>query len=104
MNEADIISIYSLQEAIEDGFLAEIFKNRWEKLSGGIPIVATSHLYDEISLAGLQEIWNDFINWQRKIKPTLPEEEQLFVTKMNGNKVIVTEPGEAFTLMYLEDY
>jgi len=34
----------------------------------------------------------------------LPEEEQLFVTTMNGNKIWLIEDGAAFTMMYPEDY
>ena len=84
--------------------LAEIFKNRWEELSGGKPIVATANLYNKVSLAGLMEIWNEYAHWRKNIMPTLPEEKQMFVTEMNGNKVWVMEDGDAFTLMYPEDY
>lgn len=42
----EVITTYSLQEAIEDGVLIEIFKNRWSELSGGKPIVATAHLFE----------------------------------------------------------
>ena len=35
---------------------------------------------------------------------TLPEEEQLFTTSMNNEKVWVLEDGQAFTLLYPEDY
>jgi hypothetical protein len=100
----EVITAYSLKQAIEDGVLVEIFKNRWSELSGGKPIVATAHLYEEVSLAGLREIWNDFAQWQREIMPALPEEERLFHTKMNGMTVWVIEDGAAFTLMYPEDY
>jgi len=99
-----VISVYSLEQAINDGVLVEIFKNRWEQLSGGKPIVATNHLFSEISLAGLLEIWNVFVHWRKHIMPTLPEEEQMFVTRMNGNKVWLIEDGAAFTMMYPEDY
>jgi hypothetical protein len=57
-DDADVISAYPLDKAIEDGVLVEIFKNRWQELSNGKPIVATAHLHSEISLAGLMEIWN----------------------------------------------
>ena len=100
----DVITVYTLKEAIEDGVLVEIFKNRWKELSGGKPIVATRHLFEEVSLAGLREIWNEFANWKRYIEKTLPEEERLFHTKMNGLTVWVIEDGAAFTLMYPEDY
>ncbi len=101
---SNVISSYSLKEAIEDGILVEICKDRWQHLSGGKPIIATDHLYKEVSLAGLMEIWNEYVHWRKNVMPTLPEEEQLFVTKMNGNKVWVMEDGDTFTLMYPDDY
>jgi hypothetical protein len=62
-----VISVYSLERAINDGVLVEIFKNRWEQLSGGKPIVATNNIFSEISLAGLLEIWNEFVYWRKHI-------------------------------------
>ena len=103
-DEATVIVEYTLQQAIEDGVLVEIFKNRWSELSGGKPIVATAHLVEEVSLAGLLEIWNAFVTWRKHVMPTLPEAEQLFHPSMNGKKVWVIEDGAAFTLMYPEDY
>jgi hypothetical protein len=103
-DDAKVIVEYTLTQAVDDGVLVEIFKNRWLQLSGGKPIVATAHLFEEVSLAGLLEIWNEFVTWRTKVMPTLPEEEQLFHTSMNGKKVWVIEDGAAFTLMYPEDY
>lgn len=94
----------SMQQLIEDGFLAEIFRNRWQQLSGGKPIVATSHLFGEVSLAALQEIWNKYVFWKKHTMPTLPKEDQLFSTLMNNKKVWVLEDGQAVTLLYPEDY
>jgi hypothetical protein len=100
----EVITVYSLNDSIEDGVLVEIFKKRWPELSGGKSIVATTHLFEEVSLSGLMEIWNEFVKWQKEVMPTLPEEEKLFSTKMNGLTVWVIEDGAAFTLMYPEDY
>jgi hypothetical protein len=100
----DIMYAYPLEQAIEDGNLVEIFKNRWEELSGGKPIVATRHLYNAVSLAGLREIWNEYSEWKKHVMPTLPEEEQLFATTMNSEKVWVIEDGSAYTMMYPDDY
>jgi len=99
-----VIYVYSLEQAIKDGFLVEVFKNRWHELSQGKPIVATAHLFNKVSLAALREIWNEFADWQKNIMPTLPEEDQLFSTTMNGEKVWLLEDGAAFTMMYPEDY
>jgi len=102
--DEDIIYSYTLEQAIADGVLVEVFKNRWQQLSGGKPIVATTHLFNEVSLAALLEIWNEYVHWRKTVMPTLPEEEQMFVTKMNNNKVWLIEDGQAFTLLYPEDY
>jgi hypothetical protein len=103
-DNADVISKYPLERAIEDGVLVEIFKNRWHKLSGGKPIVATAHLFNDIALAGLMEVWNEFVHWQKHVMPTLPEAERLFHVTMLWGEVWVIEDGSAFTLMYPEDY
>jgi hypothetical protein len=103
-DDLPVIATYTLEQAIADGVLVEIFKNRWGELSGGKPIVATSHLFHEVSLAALLEIWNEYVHWRKKVEPTLPEEERLFATTMNSQKVWVIEDGAAFTLMYSEDY
>ena len=102
--DTDIITSYPLDQAVADGILVELVKHRWPKLSGGKPIVATSHLFSEVSLAGLMEIWNEFVQWKKAVEPTLPEEERLFKTSMNLKTVWVIEDGAAFTLMYPEDY
>lgn len=104
MNDENIISRYSLQQAIEDGIIIEIFKNRWDTLTSGKPLVATAHIYNELSLAALQAIWNEYVVWRRKVMPTLPEEEQMFHTTMNSETVWVLEDGDAFTILYPDDY
>ena len=103
-DDAEVISAYPLEKAIEDGVLVEILKNHWQELSHGKPIVATAHLVDAISLAGLMDIWNVFVYWREHVMLTLPEEEQLFHMTMNGQTVWVIEDDAAFTLMYPEDY
>ena len=104
MDEDNVIFEYTLQQAIADGVLVELFKNLWSELSGGKPIVATSHLFSEVSLAGLREIWNEYVQWRKNVMPTLPEEEQMFTTSMNNEKVWVIEDGQAYTLLYPDDY
>jgi hypothetical protein len=103
-DDADLISAYPLQQAIKDGVLVEIFKGQCSVLSGGKPIVATTHLFDAISLNGLTEIWNAFVHWQKHVMPTLPEADRLFHTTIEGKKVWIIEDDVAVTLMYPEDY
>ncbi len=98
-----VIIEYTLQQAIADGVLVEIFKNRWSELSGGKPIVATSHLFNDVSLAGLMEIWNEFVLWRKTITEPFRERRQ-FVAYMNGEEVWLIEDGQAYTLLYPEDY
>ena len=102
--DMNIISAYGRKQAVEDGLMVEIFKTRWEKLSGGKPIVATAHLADEVSLAGLLEIWNAYVSWRKHTEPFLPEEDRHFHARMNGKTVWVIEDGSTFTFMYPEDY
>src|SRR2546421_959511 len=103
-DEMEIIDAYPLQQAIEDGILVEIFKDQWPQLSNGKPIVATAHLYNEVTLEQLAMVWDRFILWRRYVKDTLPEEEQLFTTIVNDNTVWVIEDGAAITMIYPEDY
>jgi hypothetical protein len=103
-DDREVIAIYTLKQAIEDGVLVEIFKNRWGQLSGGKPIVSTAHLFNEVSLSALLEIWNEYVQWRKHTEPFIPEEERLFHTTMNSQTVWVIEDGAAFTLMYPDDY
>jgi hypothetical protein len=102
--EWPIVSSYSWQQAVEDGDLVKVFENRWPELSQGKPILATSHLFGEVSLAALQEIWNEYVTWTRTIEPTLKEEDRLFITVMDLKKVWLIDDGTTFTLLFPEDY
>jgi hypothetical protein len=102
-DNADVINSYTWQQVVEDGSLVEIFKNWWPELSGGKPILATAALFADVSLAGLHEIWNDFVSWLTSTMPTLPE-DRLFSTTMNGETVWLIPDGTVFTMMYPHDY
>ncbi len=96
--------VYSLEQAIADGVLVAVFENRWAQLSAGKPIIATRHVSEALSLAALREIWNDYVVWMKEVKATLPEADQLFATRMDGETVWIIEDGAAHTIMYPEDY
>jgi hypothetical protein len=100
----NVITAYTLKQAIEDGVLVEIFKKKWKGLSGGKQILASASLFEGVSLSGLLEIWNEYLVWKSNVEETLPEEKRLFQTKMNNLPVWVIEDDAAFTLMYPEDY
>jgi hypothetical protein len=102
--DAEVISSYPLEQAIEDGSLVPIFKNRWQQLSGGKPIVTTAGIVEAFSLAAIREIWNEYVTWRKEVMPTLPEEDQLFSTKMNDQKVWVIEDGAVFTILFPSEY
>jgi hypothetical protein len=40
-DDANVISVYTLDQAVEDGVLVEVSKHLWPELSGGKLIVAT---------------------------------------------------------------
>jgi hypothetical protein len=102
--DPDFVVRYTLEQAVDDGLLVELLKHRWPALTGGRPLVATAHLFREVSLAGLMEMWNEFVQWKKTVEPTLPKDDRLFTTRMNGHTVWVIDDGTAFTLMYPEDY
>ena|SRR5215211_3653967 len=103
-DDAAVISVYTMQQGIEDGLLVEVFKKSWDELTGGKPLVATRGIYAAFSLAALREIWNEFVEWNTDVKPTLPVEEQLFTTRMNDKKIWVLEDGSAYTILFPDEY
>src|SRR5512133_3131378 len=96
-DDANVISVYTLDQAVEDGVLVEIVKNRWPELSGGKPIVATANIFSDVSMDGLMEIWNEFVDWKKEVEPNVKEEDRFFSTTMNGKKVWVIQDGQALT-------
>src|SRR6266566_5057497 len=104
----ELISEYSLEQAIDDGVLVEVFnyntKDFVEKYTNGKPVVATAHLFNQMSQTTLIDLWNEYVDWRLNIKETLLEEDQMFVTEIKGKNVWVIEDGQAITMMYPEDY
>ena len=100
----EVITEYSLKEAIEDGVLVEVFKNRWRELSEGKLIVATMNVYEQVSKQELVEIWNGYLDWKRQVFPGRPEEAKLFSAEVNGMTVWVIEDTVCYTIMYPTDY
>ena len=93
-----IISKYPLGQAILDGVLVRIGEHN------GKPVVATSHIRAQFEVADLLKIFHKFEEWDKHIRPGLPEEEQLFSMVDAGRKVWVIEDAQAYTIMYPEDY
>ncbi len=100
----EVISQYGIDEAMADGALVPVFRERWGQLSGGKPMVVTAAIDAELSRAAIREIWNGYVAWRREVEPTLAEEDRMFETTMNGRRVWVIEDGAAFTVLYPEDY
>lgn len=95
----NVISSYSWEQAVEDGVLAEVFKDRWEQLSKGKPILATQGVATDFTLSAILEIWNAFVEYRKGNK-----NETHFTTKMNDRTVWLIDDGVTFTIMYPEDY
>jgi hypothetical protein len=96
---AAVISVYTWEQGVEDGVLAEFARHRWEQLSGGRPILATRAVWEEFSQAALIEIWNEFVVWKRSASP----DDYQFSTQMNGQDVWVIE-DDVFTILLPSDY
>lgn len=104
MSDETVIHEYTLQQAIADGVLIELFKSHWNTLSNGKPMVVTAHLFDEVSLLELLEIWNAYVEWRTSASPVSEEEGWIFHTQVNGKTVWVIEDAQAFTLLFPQDY
>jgi hypothetical protein len=98
------IYTYTWQEAVDDGYLTKVLPHRWAELTGSKPLLMTAGIAESLTTAGVMEIWNEFVHWTRDTKPTLREEDQLFVADMNGQKVWVIDDGSTFTIMYPSEY
>jgi len=85
VDEETIISEYSLEQAIEDGVLCMVFgyniKDFVEKYTNGKPVVATAHLFNQVSETDLTDLWNKYVEWRLNVMELLPEEDQMFVTE-----------------------
>jgi hypothetical protein len=94
----EIISKYTSSQAIDDGLIIEVL--RWN----GYPVMATTHVYEDLGVEELIKIWRKFLYWKDKEEQLVPEEDRLFYTPVNGKKVWVIEDTDSFTIMYPEDY
>lgn len=103
-DDAPIVSSYGWQQGVEDGLLVKCFENRWPTLSAGKPILATAGVVNAFSTAALIEIWNAYAKWRKDVEQTLPEEDRLFSTEMNGETIWVIEDGATFTMLFREEY
>jgi hypothetical protein len=100
----EVITEYSIREAVEMGALVEVFKDQWGTLSGGKPIVASANVFEFEGEKGIMEVWNRFF-WQKFVCPTLPPEKASFFSTEIGIRMIwVFDDRVCFTIIYPEDY
>src|SRR5947208_13542569 len=102
--DENVVSVYSLEQAIEDGIVVKPFDEQTErfmtKYVDNKHIVATTHLFHELKSEELLDIWNKFIIWRQDVMPTLPEEERMFSLEVKSKKVWVDETESQITFMY----
>jgi hypothetical protein len=93
----------SLQHAIDKGYLVPLFRNEWHKLLEGKPIVTTRRIADTFPYEEIVGVWNEFITWYWYVKPTLPTDERLFITRIGTDDVQVTEDDTTITILFLRE-
>jgi hypothetical protein len=98
----NLVLTYRLEEAIKDGIVAKLCYVLWNGTYK--PYVATANELEEIGQDGAMEIWKEFAQWRYWVMPTLPEEDQLFVTGVDGRTICIIEDVAAYTIMYPEDF
>lgn len=101
----EVITIYSLRQAIAQGVLIEVFKGEWDELSGGKPILASMNVYEGVKPEELVEVWNRFVFWRKLVMLKLPKEKKkFFSTEIDYHTIWVIDERVCFTMMYPEDY
>jgi hypothetical protein len=98
----NLVLTYRLEEAIKDGIVAKLCYVLWNGRYK--PYVATANVLEDIGQDGALEIWKEFAQWRSQVMPTLPEEDQLFYTGVEGRTICIIEDDVAYTIMHLEDY
>ncbi len=101
-DDIEVISIYSVQEAIDDGVLVEILKSDWHWLTNSKPVLATATVVTDIPEADLKQLWNYFAPMRNKL---IKEGEQPYVrAPYKGDIILIVEDGEVVTFMYPSEY
>jgi hypothetical protein len=104
-DESDfVIHAYSLEQAVDDGVVVELWKEHWPTMSSGKPIVATAAIADTYDDDILKVLWSLYVTWRIYVMPKLPEEDQMFVTQVGSKTVWILEDGASFCVMYPDDY
>ncbi len=96
--ETNVIYSYTRHQRAKGRMLTEVM--RWN----GRPVLATVHIFKDLDLSVVIDIWQEFCAWREKQKPRLPAEKRLLQTQRNGKKVWMVENDEALTITYPEDY
>jgi len=99
-----LIHSYTLDEALNDGVLVAFDQPSWPVITGGKPLVVTSAIRECLTDDQIKAVWDQFVGWMRHVRDTLPEEEQLFSTTVNGQTVWVLEDTVSFCVMFPTDY
>ena len=95
----NVIFEYTLTEAIDDGVLYPL---GWAE---GKPLIGTARTVEDLSSEERQRLFADFLEWQKRVEPTLAEEDRMFVRTASSNQnVWVIDDGAAITLLYPSEY
>ncbi len=101
---SNVITEYTLEQAIADGTLVEIFKGHWDVMTGGKPVVATKAIFAMLGPAAIAHVWSEYVDWWKaRTEAGLPV-DAVFSTHMNGSEVWVLEDQQAVTILYPEEY
>ena len=63
-----------------------------------------SRLLRRLNSTEYENTIRELVGTKVRVKELLPEEDQMFVTEIEGKNVWVIEDGQAITMMYPEDY
>lgn len=97
--EANVISEYTLSEAIADGVLYPLGR------ANSLPLIGTVGVVTDLEPEEREGLFKDYLVWERDVMPSLKEEDRMFgATASNGQRVWVINDGAAITLLYPSEY
>jgi len=101
-DDFEIISTYTLEQAIADGVLIPILSSDWDWLTHGKPVVATAAIVHDVPELELKRMWNAFAKLRNRVKDA--GERPLVKNQYNGKTIWIVEDEVSVAYMYPNEY
>lgn len=92
-----------IEQALEDGRLVFFYRNRWNEISEGKPIVVAPRIYDGVKRYPLVRAWSEFMRGQRSTKSSAKARRQMFLAEIEGENIGMLETEYAYMIVHPDD-